>query len=64
MPYGAAAELIGTLRTLARARGMAPGDVLHPLRLALTGASSGLPLATVVTVLPREQALERCGDVT
>ena len=64
MPYGAAAELIGTLRTLARARGMAPGDVLHPLRLALTGASSGLPLATVVTVLPREQALKRCGDVT
>ncbi len=63
MPYGAAVELIETLRALARRRGMTPAEVLHPLRMALTGASSGLPLATVVAVLPREEALERCGDV-
>jgi glutamyl-tRNA synthetase len=64
LPYGAAVELMERLRALARARGMSPRDVLHPLRLALTGASSGLPLATVVAVLPRQEALERCGDVT
>src|SRR4029077_17663384 len=64
MPYGAAVELIETLRALARRRGMTPAEVLHPLRMALTGASSGLPLATVVAVLPREEALERSGDVT
>jgi glutamyl-tRNA synthetase len=64
MPYGAAVELIETLRAVARGRGMAPGEVLHPLRFALTGSSSGLPLPTVVAVLPREQALQRSGNVT
>jgi hypothetical protein len=41
-----------------------PRDVLHPLRLALTGQSHGLPLPVVVTVLSREEALERCGRTT
>ena len=41
-------------------RGLSPRDVLHPLRIALTGAPHGLPLPVVVAVLPREEALERC----
>ncbi len=64
MPYAAAVELIDSLRALGQARGIAPRDVLHPLRAALTGQSRGLPLPVVVTVLPREEALERCGRTT
>ena len=64
MPYEAAVELIDRLRALGQAGGLAPRDVLHPLRAALTGQSRGLPLPVVVTVLPREEALERCGRTT
>jgi glutamyl/glutaminyl-tRNA synthetase len=63
LPPAAARELIQELRALAAARGMSARDVLHPLRLALTGESSGLPLPTVVAVLPRAEALERCGEI-
>ena len=48
------------LRALGKTRGLAARDVLHPLRIALTGAPHGLPLPVVVAVLPREEALERC----
>ena len=44
----------------ARPAASRPRDVLHPLRIALTGAPHGLPLPVVVAVLPREEALERC----
>ncbi len=64
MPYEAAVELIDRLRALGQAGGLAPRDVLHPLRAALTGQSHGLPLPVVVAVLPREEALERCGRTT
>lgn len=60
MPYEAAVELVDRLRELGKSRGLSPRDVLHPLRIALTGAPRGLPLPVVVAVLPREEALERC----
>ena len=52
--------LVAALRAEGASRGLAARDVLHPLRIALTGASHGLPLPVVVTVLPRGEALERC----
>jgi len=64
MPYAAAVQLIDNLRELGQARGISPRDVLHPLRVALTGQSRGLPLPVVVTVLPREVALDRCRPTT
>ena len=60
LPYAAAVELVGTLRALGKTRGLSARDVLHPLRIALTGAPQGLPMAVVVAVLPRGEALERC----
>ena len=60
LPYAAAVELVDRLRALGTSRGLSARDVLHPLRIALTGAPHGLPLPVVVAVLPREEALERC----
>jgi glutamyl-tRNA synthetase len=60
LPYAAAVELVDRLRELGQGRGLSPRDVLHPLRIALTGAPRGLPLPVVVAVLSREQALQRC----
>ena len=60
LPYEAAVELVERLRALGQSRGLSPRDVLHPLRIALTGAARGLPLPVVVAVLPREEALQRC----
>ena len=62
LPYAAAVELIDRLRALGQDRGISPRDVLHPLRIALTGELRGLPLPVVVAVLPREEALARCGQ--
>jgi glutamyl/glutaminyl-tRNA synthetase len=59
-PYPAALEMIARLRAAGASRGLSPRDVLHPVRIALTGASNGLPLPVVVAVLPRGEALERC----
>lgn len=60
LPYASAVALVDRLRALGEARGLSPRDVLHPLRIALTGASRGLPLPVVVAVLPREESLRRC----
>jgi hypothetical protein len=60
LPYEAAVALIDGLRALGQSRGLAPRDVLHPLRVALTGSARGLPLPVVAAVLTREQSLERC----
>jgi glutamyl-tRNA synthetase/nondiscriminating glutamyl-tRNA synthetase len=59
-PYADAVALIGELRTAGASRGLSARDVLHPLRIALTGAPRGLPLPVVVAVLPRGEALDRC----
>jgi glutamyl-tRNA synthetase len=60
LPHAAAVELIDRLRAAGKTSGLTPRDVLHPLRIALTGAPHGLPLPAVVAVLSREEALRRC----
>jgi glutamyl/glutaminyl-tRNA synthetase len=60
LPYADAAELVGRLRERGQSSGLSARDVLHPLRIALTGAARGLPLPVVVAVLPRAEALKRC----
>ncbi len=60
LPRAAAVELVDRLRAQGKSRGLSARDVLHPLRIALTGAPHGLPLPVVVAVLPREEALRRC----
>jgi glutamyl-tRNA synthetase len=60
LPHPDAAALLESLRADGATRGLAARDVLHPLRLALTGAPRGLPLPVVIAVLPRTEALERC----
>jgi glutamyl-tRNA synthetase len=60
LPYASASELVDRLRALGHSRGLSPRDVLHPLRIALTGTARGLPLPVVVSVLTREQSLQRC----
>ena len=60
LPPADAVELVDRLRALGKTRGLSARDVLHPLRIALTGAPHGLPLPVVVAVLPREEALHRC----
>jgi len=60
VPYADAVELVARLRAAGTSRGLSPRDVLHPVRLALTGAPHGLPLPVVIAVLPRAEALERC----
>jgi glutamyl-tRNA synthetase len=60
VPYEAAMELVDRLRALGKTRGLSARDVLHPLRIALTGAPHGLPLPVVIALLPRQEALERC----
>ena len=60
LPHGDAVALVARLRAGGATRGLSARDVLHPLRLALTGAPHGLPLPVVIAVLPRAEALERC----
>jgi hypothetical protein len=60
LPYEAAVDLVERLRAAGKGRGLSPRDVLHPLRIALTGAAHGLPLPVVVAVLPRGESLRRC----
>ena len=43
-----------TLRSLAEERGVKAGALIHPVRMALTGASAGPPLFDLVEVMGRE----------
>ena len=56
-----ARELIGELRVWARERGIKARDLLHPLRLALSGRNRGPELARLFVVLGPEEARERIG---
>ncbi len=60
LPFADAVALVARLRELGKSRGLTARDVLHPVRIALTGAPQGLPMPAVVAVLPRAEALERC----
>ncbi len=47
------------LRQLAEAKGMKPGAVMQPVRIALTGSTVSEPVNELLVVVGRHQALER-----
>ena len=55
----AARGFVGELRTWAKVRGIKARDLLHPLRLALTGQNRGPEMALVLAVLGPEEARGR-----
>ncbi len=63
-PFGDADEaraFVQELRTWATERGIKTRDLLHPLRLALTGQNKGPEIALVLAVLGTEEARARLG---
>ncbi len=54
-----AQDLVGELRAWAKERGMRPRDLLHPLRLALTGRNRGPEMARLFMVLGAQESHER-----
>src|SRR3712207_721581 len=54
-----AQALVGELRGWAKERGIRARDLLHPLRLALTGRNRGPEMARLFVVLGAEEARER-----
>jgi glutamyl-tRNA synthetase len=55
----AARGFVGELRAWAKGRGIKTRDLLHPLRLALTGQNKGPEMALVLAVLGPEEARRR-----
>jgi glutamyl-tRNA synthetase len=47
------------LRALAESRGLSAGNLIHPLRLALTGRGASPPIFDVAVVLGKERSLGR-----
>jgi glutamyl-tRNA synthetase len=58
-PVESARELVGELRGWAKERGIRTRDLLHPLRLALTGRERGPEMAYVFAALGAEEARKR-----
>ena len=56
---GATRDLVGELRGWAKEREIKTRDLLHPLRLALTGRERGPEIARLFVVLGAEEARER-----
>ena len=54
-----ARDLVGELRAWAKERGIKTRDLLHPLRLALTGRNAGPELARLFAVLGAGESRER-----
>ena len=54
-----AQDLVGELRAWAKERGMRTRDLLHPLRLALTGRNRGPEMARLFMVLGAQESRER-----
>jgi glutamyl/glutaminyl-tRNA synthetase len=55
----AAQGFVGELRAWAKEQGIKTRDLLHPLRLALTGQNKGPEIALVLAVLGPEEARRR-----
>jgi hypothetical protein len=55
----AARGYVGELRAWAKERGIKTRDLLHPLRLALTGKNRGPEMGLVLAVLGPEEARDR-----
>jgi glutamyl-tRNA synthetase len=58
-----AEPLEAALRGLAAERGLAPGKVFAPLRLALTGATVSPGIFDVLVMMERDRALRRIQSV-
>jgi glutamyl/glutaminyl-tRNA synthetase len=54
-----ARDFVAGLRAWAKQRGIKARDLLHPLRLALTGKNRGPEMAYLFAVLGAEEARER-----
>jgi glutamyl/glutaminyl-tRNA synthetase len=54
-----AQNLVGELRAWAKEKGIKTRDLLHPLRLALTGRNRGPEMARLFVVLGTEEVRER-----
>jgi glutamyl-tRNA synthetase len=54
-----ARSFVGRLRAWAKENGIKTRDLLHPLRLALTGNNRGPEMAYLFAVLGAEEARER-----
>ena len=63
LPTHAAAALEEALQKLAAERGVAAGDLIHPVRVAVSGLAGGPGLFEMLEVLGRERVLERIGKV-
>jgi glutamyl-tRNA synthetase len=56
-----AANLEVVLRALADSNGLKAGDVMQPVRIALTGSTVSEPVNELLHVIGKEAALERLG---
>jgi glutamyl-tRNA synthetase len=52
-------RLLGTLRGVAESHGLKLGDVMQPVRIALTGSTVSEPVNELLAVVGRERALRR-----
>ena len=52
-------RLLETLRTLAEGRGLKLGDVMQPIRVALTGSTVSEPVNELLTVIGRDASIRR-----
>ena len=56
-------RLLETLRSLAEAEGLKLGDVMQPIRVALTGSTVSEPVNELLAVVGRESSLRRLKEV-
>jgi glutamyl-tRNA synthetase len=55
-------RLLDTLRTLAESHGLKLGDVMQPIRVALTGSTVSEPVNELLAVVGREASLRRINE--
>jgi glutamyl-tRNA synthetase len=56
-------RLLATLKGLAESRGLKLGDVMQPVRVALTGSTVSEPVNELLAVVGRDQALRRLSEI-
>jgi glutamyl-tRNA synthetase len=56
-------RVLETLRTLAESNSLKLGDVMQPIRVALTGSTVSEPVNELLAVVGRETSLRRLGEV-
>jgi glutamyl-tRNA synthetase len=56
-------RLLETLRSLAESEGLKLGDVMQPVRVALTGSTVSEPVNELLAVVGRERSMRRLDEV-